>query len=161
VLLESLIDSGNVGLVDVVPTALMVADGKRGRQLLTTSQVTILSCNINGARTREQEELESTRFTEPVCLNTRWEGWVTTLALAKDPVKHSTTGGSSGGVRLGDIDPSLGGVQPKETSRLLRTVSNHEWNGTIQGHLRIKLILENIQVVETVGITRNAISPEI
>ena len=125
---------------NVVPSTLVVGDSERLRHGRVASQLTILASEILRSRSKKDEHVQETTLGHPVSLsigmtfNTKSE-WVGGVPL------------------LGDVDPSLCTVEPKDTDGGAFAVGLHERNGAVEGHGAVHLVLEDVSVVQSVWLS--------
>lgn len=123
---------------EVIPSALVVAEGKLLRHSGCSRQLAILLRNVLGRGAQEDKEIDDTALGDPVGLGVLWGtgGQAQRVSTALD---------------LGDINPRIGGIEPQETDGRILSVSLHERDGAVEGHGAVKDILEDVGVVHAIG----------
>ncbi|KAI6751850.1 hypothetical protein HG531_006546 [Fusarium graminearum] len=145
VLVHVAINVSNIIAGDIVPSALVVTNGKLLRHRSVAGQLSVGLGEVGRSGAEEYEDVEETTLGNPMsmgaCLATSTETKRVCAALV-----------------LGDIDPSLGNVEPENTDRRTLAMSLHERNSTVECHRAVEDVLKHIGVVHAVGLGVVAIS---
>mmetsp|Transcript_4499 Transcript_4499/g.11312 ORF Transcript_4499/g.11312 Transcript_4499/m.11312 type:complete len:212 (+) Transcript_4499:1575-2210(+) len=115
-------------LIFVIPTTLMVPQREHWWKWHLPGQPRILTVQISWCRSRNEEDVDDTTLAHPM------------RSLATSMV-------------VVDINKSFCGIEPKDSSRsCFLTLTDKQWNGTIQSHWNVQVVFKDVEIVQPVGV---------
>lgn len=130
------IDILDVVVRDVVPAALVVAQGELLREGGEACEVSVLLEEPRWVWSKHNKDVQDTSLRDPVCLGS--------ILLVAELL----------GVLLLDCDihPGLSSVEPEDSHGRSGLVGLHEGDGAVEGHRAVSLVLKDVGVVEPVWV---------
>ena len=128
------VDVLDILIGDVVPSTLVVGDSEGLGHSCVASQLTILASEVLRSWSEKDEDVQQTTLRHPMRLSIGMTFNTKSERVGRVPL-------------LCHIDPGLGTVEPKDTDSGTLAMGLHEWDGTIEGHGTIHLVLEDVGIV--------------